>query len=232
LTLLPFILSAVLAVGAGPEATSTERVLEAARQMLESEYPGDADRLEVRVVRLGGDVSETEPVTLRLRRPDPIPRGHVRVDIHGDGGGRTGWAILFVAHFDSLAVCTRSIAAGDPMTPDHVALKRIETTRLTGHTLDAPTLRALFATGPVFATKHLREGHVLRANDVRLPFDAEPGDRVLMTYRRAGMSLVLSCKAREAGATGSVIRLYSPETRSTYRARLEGPGQAEWIETL
>ena len=58
------------------------------------------------------------------------------------------------------------------------------------------------------------------------------GDPVLMAYARGIITLKLNCKAREPGAVGDEIRLYAPNTDTTYRARLTAPGQAEWIETL
>ncbi|MEX1055510.1 MAG: flagella basal body P-ring formation protein FlgA, partial [Rhodothermales bacterium] len=61
---------------------------------------------------------------------------------------------------------------------------------------------------------------------------AETGDHVTLNYRRGAVQLRLTCKARESGAVGDVIRVYSDDTRSMYRARLTARGKADWISTL
>ena len=86
--------------------------------------------------------------------------------------------------------------------------------------------------GPLFATRHLREGRTLRRGDLRAAFTADIGDAVTMRYRRGGLALDLRGQAREAGHVGDAIRLHVPDTNTTYRARLTAAGEADWIETL
>ncbi|QXD16014.1 flagellar basal body P-ring formation chaperone FlgA [Rhodocaloribacter litoris] len=222
-------------VAAGEPDTLRERLQAAAETLLADRFPEDAPRLRVRVLRTGGEIDPEAALRLRLPAGDGLPRAHIQVDVlgteNGQGGLKTGWALLYIAHFDSVVVARHDLEAGAPVTPGDVSTAWMEVTRFRGEPLRARDFRALARDG-AFAARMLRAGRALRKDDLRPPLAADTGEAVLMHYRRGSISLRLTCKAREPGLVGDIIRLYFPDAEVTYRARLTGPGTAEWIETL
>lgn len=228
-TLLLAVLLAVL-LAAGTMAPPD--LVAAAETALAERYPEEAHRLRVRLVRTGGDVS-AEAVRLAFPPDAALPRAHTQVDVLAQGPQgwtKTGWALLYVAQYDSVVVARRSVGRDEAVAPEDLTIAWVETTRFHGEPLTAAAYRAL---GPAyFARRPLREGRPLRRDDLRPPFAAETGAGVVLHYRRGTLALELPCQAREPGYAGEAVRLYCPETRTTYRARLTAPGHAEWVETL
>ncbi len=210
---------------------SAQPLAEAAARSLAARFPGEAAGLEVRVERAPDAVLALDAPVVVWPADAGVPRGRVQVRVqtpHGDG---MGVAMLFVAHFDTVAVAVRDLTRDAPVDAADVVLDRRETTRLAGGFLGARDWRRL-AAAESFATRHVGAGTVLRPGDVRGPFAAEPGSPVALHYRRGDVHLVLRAQAREAGHVGDAVRLYAADTRTTYRARLVAPGEAEWLETL
>lgn len=207
----------------------------AAEDLLAARFPEFAPRLEVRVQRTS--VALEAPAPLRLLFPEAaaVPRGHTQVDVQAqmEAGGwqKVGWALLYVAHFDSLVAMQRRVEPGEAVTDADITTIWIETTTFHGEPMRAATFQRLLHASPLYASQLLRAGRTLRHDDLRPPYAADTGETVEMHYRRGPILLRLPCKAREPGFKGDVIRLYAPTTSATYRARLTGPGQAEWIET-
>ncbi|MDX1532063.1 MAG: flagellar basal body P-ring formation chaperone FlgA [Rhodothermales bacterium] len=219
------LLFAALAPAAAADPPGLAARAEAA---LADRFPTEAHRLRVRLVRTGGDV----PGADRLLFPadGALPRGHAQVDVLDASGQEAGWALLYVAHYDSVVVARRRLGRGEPVGPADLAVAWTETTRFRGEPLRAADLRAL---GPdLFADRPLVADRPLRRGDLRPPFAADTGDPVRMRYRRGPLRLELPCTAREPGYAGEAVRLHCPDTRATYRARLTAPGRADWLESL
>ena len=206
-----------------------------AEALLADRFPEIAPRLEVRVQRT--NVTLENPASLQLLFPAEaaVPRGHTQVDVQAqqEAGNweKVGWALLYVAHFDSVAAMRRRVEPDEAVTDADVTTIWIETTTFHGIPMRATTLQRLQRETPLYASHLLREGQTLHHDDLRPPYAADTGETVEMHYQRGPILLRLPCKAREPGFAGDVIRLYAPTTSATYRARLTGPGQAEWIET-
>lgn len=202
-----------------------------AERQLARRYGAAAQRMQVRVRRVQG--VESMPVQVRFPSSGDAPRGTIQVRVETRAGGATeGWALLYIAHFDSVMVAQHVLASNAPITVDAVAPAWVETTRFRGEPLRPSAFQALQRVGPLVAARRLRAGQALRAGDVRGPYAADTGEAVLMQYQRAGLRLRIPCTAREPGFAGDTIRLYAPSTRTMYRARLTGSGTAEWTETL
>lgn len=234
---LPLLALPLLAAGSLlPEDARRELVVQAAEAALTDRYLEAAARFEVRYVRSGGDLEAADHLRARFVGDGSVPRGHTRlVLLAGDeetGWRETGWAMVYVAHYDSVLVPHRPVAAGEEVAPGALAPAWIETTTLRGESLRPAQWRALTRSGPAFARRPLVSGRPLLAGDLRAAYAAEPGTTVTMSYRRGSVALRIACKARESGVVGDVIRLYASDTRVSYRARLTGPGTATWIETL
>ena len=214
-----------LAQAAGsPEA----RVQAAAEALLAERFPEAAPRLAPRVLRLSADVPAGGAVRLALAGTDGVPRGHTRADIVTDAG-RAGWALLYVAHFDSVAVARRGIARGDTLGPDAVEAAWVETTRFHGEPVAPAALRG--GAAPT-ARRSVRAGEALRRSALRWPAALDTGDAVRVRYRRGGLVLTVEATARERGAVGDAVRVHARATGTTYRVRVTGAGRADWIETL
>lgn len=211
-----------------------EQVREAAVQALSQNFPETASTLQVRVERVGSDLSAASEVRVSFPATDAVPRARTRVDLlerKPEGAwAKTGWAILYVAHFDSVVTAMKGLDADQPISLSDLTYAWVETTRFNGDPLKPSDLRA--QVGEVFATRRIREGDVLRTSDIRPEYIARTGDQLYMRYQRGSLLLNLSCKAREHGFEQDVIRVYSSDTSTMYRARLVAPGVAEWVETL
>jgi len=204
--------------------------------VLATRYPAEAPRLAVRVKRIEAALDELAPVRLVFPEDDALPRGTTQVTLLQDAGEagwqKAGWALLYIAHYDSVMMTATTVRADAEVDPAALHVAWIETTTFRGEPLRPADWQARLHDGAVFATRILREGQALRRSDLRPAYAAEPGAVVLMRYRRRGVAFDVVCKAREAGLAGEAVRLYSTDTGNLYRARLTGPGTAEWLETL
>lgn len=217
-------------------AQPTAHIRRAVQQELERRFPEAAPRLEVRLQRSGGDIPAHRPLRISFRDGDAVPRGHAQADVltgsDRQGWHKTGWALLYVAHYDSVMVPRNDLRRDDPLPPSALSASWVETTRFRGQPLRPSDYRQLAKTETVYAKRFLQAGRALRYDDVRQPYAAQTGEAVVMFYERQSLTMRIDCKAREPGFLDETIRLYSPTTRATYRARLIAPNTARWIETL
>lgn len=225
-------------IGAPADSLSeaSASVQQHAQTILADRFPGESNRLDVRVLRMSNDVEATASARVEFPVLNRVPRGRTQVRVQTHTGNNqwqdAGWAQVYVAHYDSVMMTRRTLSGDEEITADDVYVAWMETTRFRGEPLRASDFEAFRADHPLFATRRLSDGRALRESDVRPPHAATTGSRVEMRYIRRGVLLRVRCKAREPGFIGDVIRLYAPDTDVTYRARLTGPGTAEWIETL
>lgn len=211
------------------------RIVEAVETTLAQKFPANRHRLQVSVVRTGGDLDATAPLRVVFREAPALPRSHLQIKIQqpqGQDWQESGWAMLYVAHFDSVGVVTRRLEKDETLSPADIRFSWMETTRFHGDPLTPAVLRRLQAKGELFASRHLKAERTLRAGDVRNALDVELGQSVIMAYSRDTFLLEFTCKARMQGFVGDEIKLFAPATNKTYRARITAPGRAQWLETL
>jgi flagella basal body P-ring formation protein FlgA len=227
------LLIALFAAVAGPNDAPEARIRDAATDLLAETYPELAPSLSVRVERVSAE-GLTGDVRVRLQNPG-VPRAHAKVDVlHEQNGAwkEAGWAILYVAHFDSVAVSMHDVSRGQAVSPSDVTGAWIETTRFHGQPFTMSRFRAIAPDGEAVAERSLSAGEPLREGDLRRPWAVETGDAVALRYERPGFFLELKTRARERGAVDDEIRVYCQDTGATYRARLTAPGRGVWLETL
>ncbi|MFN3596068.1 MAG: flagellar basal body P-ring formation chaperone FlgA [Rubricoccaceae bacterium] len=231
LALLALLLAAPHAAGQSSARATPEAVVAAAAQAaLEVHFPEAAPRLGVRVERLSPALASAVAAGEALDVAWPgagVPRGLTRVTARA-AGAPAGWALLRVAHRDTVLVARRALARGTALAPEAFETAVMETTALRTPPADPA---ALAGPGAVLR-RALRAGDVLRAADVALPPEVPVGAPVTVRYVRGGVALALAGHAREAGRTGDAIRVYSRATGATYRVRLTRPDEGEWLETL
>jgi flagella basal body P-ring formation protein FlgA len=224
--LLALLIGLAISLSSSGEALVRQAVLDAMEQR-----GFDAAKVEVEVLRVNGVDADAGALRVELSG-DATPRARTQVRVVRelpDGGTEAGWALLNVSHFDSIAVLNSGVTSGDRFTLDDVRFEWMEVTAFRGRPLRTSDVELL--PSDAVWSRNLAEGRPIRLDDIRLPFAAQTGDPVMMEYSRNGLTLRLPCQARESGAAGDIIRVYSSETRTTYRARLTGPGTATWIET-
>ena len=144
----------------------------------------------------------------------------------------TGWALVYIAHYDSVLAINRSVKKDERVAPYDIHAVWTETTRFHGEPLTPASIKPLLARGDVYANRYVAADRILKRHDLRNAYDVSTGQSVRMQYQRRGISLSLTCKARNQGFTGDLIKLYSPDTQLMYKAMITGPGVAAWVETL
>lgn len=209
----------------------TRTLVQAAEAVLAEQYPSDVYRLDVRLLRTGGAIEAIANPEVVFKADRELPRGHTKVDVWS-GGTKAGWALLYVAHFDSVLVAQAAFRTDDAVELADLDVAWMETTKFRGEPMRLSDYEALFAHGGVFAARALRADKALRHGDLRPPYAAETGTSVTLHYERGGMRFKIIGKARKSGFVGDVIKVYSSDTGVTYRVRLTAPQVAEWIETL
>ena len=215
------------AVARVAEDEDEARVAEATRGLLAERFPALAARLVPRVRRVAGPLPPG-PLRLALTEADAVPRGPVRADVLDAAGRPVTWALLDVAHFDSVRVALRDVPRGAPVAPAALGVAWLDVTRFTGEPLRATVALPAGAT----ARRPLRAGGALRVGDLEAPPAVDTGDAVTVRYRRGAFDLRLPARARERGGVGETVRVFCADTGATYRVRLTAPGEADWLETL
>lgn len=78
----------------------------------------------------------------------------------------------------------------------------------------------------------LLAGQPVRITDIWTPPVVAAGDVVTLLFATEFMQITIPATARQDGQAGDVIRIYSSETRKTYLAQVQGPGEVVWKQTL
>lgn len=222
----------VVAPASSAQPANADALRTATRAALAGSFADDLHRLKIRIKRASGEAGTVDRPRVMFRSLDQLPRGSAQVRVYrrqGEQWQRAGWALLYVAHYDSVLIADRTLSPGTPLTRNDVRVTWRETTRFHGQPLDASVFARHDA---LYAARHLRAGRPLRDTDVRPPFAADTGQSVTVQYQRGALQMMIRCKARESGFVGDVIQVYAPDKDTAYRVRLTRPGRATWIETL
>ncbi|NNE70166.1 MAG: flagellar basal body P-ring formation protein FlgA [Rhodothermales bacterium] len=212
---------------AGPD----EELIDATLAAIGARAPELVERLRISVIRSSSaDEDAAGTVSVELPAIPVIPRGRLQVRLNRDGQP-AGTALINVAHFDSVGVVTAALDSGAELDGSSLRFVWMETTRFSGQPLTPDVLRK-WSGEPIVARRSLRVDRPIRVTDVGPRPAADTGDAIRMVYRRGSFKLELSCRARDRGQVGDIIRVYADDSDTMYRARLTGPGRAEWIETL
>ena len=217
------------------DAAIRAAIQKAATAAWEAHLAGTVTAVELHVLRFGGEIDPNLPLRVHFPARPAVPRGRSQVTVEAlidsIGWQKAGWAWLNVAHFDSVAIAQRVVTKDEALAAEDAVGIWMDITKFPGTPLHPRVLRERVASETAFLTKTVTANRPLRLSDIRPPYAADTGDSVIMHYNRNGVSLELSCKARGRGLTGDIIRLYSPTSKRTYRARLTAAGRADWIET-
>ena len=187
-------------------------------------------------MRTGGTINERGSLDLIWPERHEMPKALLRVTVQSKDAQTqhvdTGWALLYIAHYDSVLVLNRRIKQDEHVLDTDLSIIWSETTRFHGNPLTPRYYKALASAGTVYANRYIAENRTLKKNDLRNAFDVVTGQQVIMTYIRNGITLELTCKSRNKGFKGDIVKLFSPDTQHMYKARISGPQKADWVETL
>lgn len=78
----------------------------------------------------------------------------------------------------------------------------------------------------------LKAGQPIRNSDISTEFFIKAGDPVTIIFEKNGIHIGLKGEARQNGAEGEEIKIYSDETRKRYLGKVLSPGMAKWQQTL
>lgn len=218
------------------DAPAHERIRQAAADQLVRQYSLSASQIEIRIDQLEADLDSRGDLRLTFSDRWETPRGRVQAEISSSNAGdrwtKSGWALLYVSHFDSVIVSREPLRPNDELKPSEIKRVRVDVTQLREQPLTTHRFRDRCTTDPCYLRQYIQEGDIIRRDAVRHRYAVRSGEMVEMTYRRRGITANLRCRARRSGFVGDTVRIACSSTGSMYRVRLTDEGTAEWQETL
>ncbi len=112
------------------------------------------------------------------------------------------------------AALNRDVARGEIISESDVELVKTDITAERGVCFTVDEVRGMEA------KKHIKEGSVLSASDIRAPYAVERGDTVTVEVRKQGILLRTEGTARQNGAVGEVIKIFVEMTRATISCKI------------
>jgi len=213
-----------------------EEIRREAQQVLSDRYPDAAGHTKVRVRRVRGGVDSTAEMRLQFSQRGRRPEGLTQVDVltERESGAweESGWALLRVSRFDSVATVRGRLKAGDAVTPADISSAWMNVTDFRGEPMRLSAFREQGADGKMVATRHLSSGRALREGDVRPPYAVDTGTAVKMHYRNGRVAFRIACETREPGFLDERVRVRCPDTNTMYSARVVTEKLVQWVETL
>lgn len=126
-----------------------------------------------------------------------------------------------------IPVATTRLLSGSQPESSQFVNEWVDVTRLqSDYITDMDQLRGMQLRRTLLA------GQPVRMADIWTPPAVAAGDVVTIIFATEFMQITIPGTARQDGQTGDVIRIYSSETRRTYLAVINGPGQVTWKQTL
>lgn len=71
----------------------------------------------------------------------------------------------------------------------------------------------------------------IRMNDISNPILISPGQEIIMQYHQGSILLGLKCESRQSGSMDEEIKIYCPETRKKYTAKVISAEKTTWQKT-
>lgn len=226
------ILLGFLSVGTSVRAQSIKSYIgQQIMNQLESKYPTDSYRFAVDIKWL--------PQNLLKESRNEINK----VAFQGVGMPRD-FAIYNVKYIDNGEVRTAHIQAHIKVEEKlPVTLRRllagsvIKKSDLTEHWVDITKENESFISQPQklsgLVVKHIiNKGNPILWHELRRVPVINVGDEVSLLYAQNGIRIILSCVARQPGAVGDKIRLFSQQTDKVYIGKVESSAKVIWEKTL
>lgn len=171
-----------------------------------------------------------EIVSVKYTGRNKIPRGYepFQVTIKDSlTGSRTDRMQVFVAVEQYLPVASRRIQRGDSIDGENAHLAWFDVTRgnqnwITSlESVEGQVAESIINAGNPFTLSNIGSMPVVFA-----------GDTINLLYSPGGLQVQLTCVARQDGAVGERIRLYSQETGKIYLGEVINNSTVKWKSTL
>lgn len=221
-----------------PQYSDSERILEATTLLFDNTFPVDSWKLRPTVRRMLFESPLPDaPIRVAFTIPtDELPRAHTMVAVFTNQGStweEIGTALLHVAVYDSVLSVVESIERGAVVNEAKVRPVLRDVTNRSSTYLSLTDWETLTNNSTeLVASRDLIRDRLVRPSDVKKRPAVDIGAAVTMSVATNGLTITIECTAREEGTIDDEIRLYSKDTKRMYRARLDTPVRATWIETL
>lgn len=213
-----------------PDSTAEEVILRGAREILGRNFNTDTYRFEMSPGWIPASVLRTDPEYIESVQPVGAVDKYTSFDvIFRDPGGRRQKAQvqLVVDAEQKLPVARRRLMSGTVIRPEDIRLQWISVDPGQNRWVDDPGMLA----GKTLR-RTLLPGQPVSRNQISTEYIIKAGDSVEVLFEEQGIKISLRGEARQHGAKGDEIRIYSNETRRKYLGRVIGPGVVKWKKTL
>lgn len=204
-------------------------ILEQARKQLAKRLPGDNYRYQIQARWI--------PSRLLRQSPDQITglqlRGEIRrytnfeVTYLRRGDRRQIEIQIKVEVEQNIPVVIKRLRKGSALSEENLAKQWVSITKNRGtyitstDKLIGKTLRRTLLSGQPVPRSYISRDLIIRA-----------GDEVKVVIEQNGVQVQVTGEAREDGAKGERIKVYSNETRRKYEGKIIRPGVIQWKNTL
>ncbi len=205
-----------------------ERILELAMAELYQRYSENEYRFNLSARWIPGSLLKHGAGTILEARPGGVINRHMNFEIVHRNGNRTETTPvqLAVELKQHIPVAARRILSGETISEHDIEKQWVSIVpgrdRLINSSAELSGLTV---------RRTLAPGQPIRYADVSTAYLVEAGDVVTMIFEDGIIRVELTCEARQSGAQGEEIHLYSNETRKRYLGRVTGPGEVKWIRT-
>ncbi len=214
------------------QTSAPESVLQGmiARQ-LQSVYPSGQFRYSVTIKWVPEQFHDLEASQIHnvIYRGAGNPISYCMYQVSYDIGGlvKTANIQAFIKVEELLPVAVHRLESGRELQKEDVAWTLTDITKMTGKPVDQQSEME-----GLVLSRIVNKGSILKWTDLRRKPVMMPGDEVTLIYNFKGIKIDMHCVARQSGAIGDRVRLYSRETGKTYVGKVIGAATAIWKGTL
>lgn len=204
-------------------------ILEKAELALIERYSSDRYRFKLKARWIPGSVLKASPDDILSVHPEGQIRraANFQVVYQNQAGRKTELIQLTVQTEKKVPVAKKRIRSGEILLSKDFEMRWVpvvmDRDRLVAslEKLDGKTLR-----------RTLTAGQPVREADISSQYLIEAGEAVTLIYAGNGIEIGMKAEARESGAAGEEIKLFSKETRKRYLGKVKSPGTVIWMQTL
>lgn len=177
------------------------------------------EEIEVTVSRAADvEVPEADDVAIAVSHRGDVPAGRnlavtVRLTSGGDDLRRFSLTAR-ITRYAVAAVAAVDLKSGDPLDAGNVVFRRADVTAFPDY---LPMGDGIIG---MSADRRITAGTILTEHHVRIPYDVQRGDKVMIEVRTGSCMLKAAGIARENGRVGDEIRVHIDETNATVTCRV------------
>jgi len=222
--------SQIMVPNANPDLTDTKSViLEQARKQLEHHFSGGEYRLEVQPRWIPNRLLRQSPTQILAVQLDGKIRQYTnfRVFYRQQGKRKDAEIQLRVKAQQKLPVVTDRVRKGSKLKKKDLMQQWVTVSQSRGthiasmDQLVGKTLRRTLLSGQPVRKSYVSRDLLIKA-----------GDQVRVVIKREGIQVQVTGEAREDGAKGDRISVYSNKTNQKYEGEVLRPGVIQWKSTL